>query len=71
MFYKKKENPPSNIKFNDKLNYMGWNTPKLTNILPTTAETSINLYPGVNGKLSILNVENELNRREKFFTSEK
>jgi hypothetical protein len=23
MFYKKKENPPSNIKFNDKLNYMG------------------------------------------------
>lgn len=60
--YDKKENI-NDVYLQNKLNYMGWNTPKLTNILPTTAETSINLYPGVNGKLSILNVENELNRR--------
>lgn len=60
--YDKKENI-NDVYLQNKLNYMGWNTPKLTNILPTTGETSANLYPGLGGRMTITDVENELNRR--------
>lgn len=60
--YNKKENI-NDVYLQDKLSYMGWNVTKLTNTLPITSETSTNIYPAVNGKLSLLDVEHELNRR--------